>query len=103
MKTIAERIKFEREKRNMTQKQFALILDIKQGHYSRMESGLLRITSDQMLILHEKLGIDLHYLITGKYVKFNYNLDKMDLPELKNLNNEIFEEMEKRLNISKNG
>ena len=86
----------------MSQVQFASLLDIKQGHYSRIEKGTLRITSDQMLILHEKLGLDLHYLITGKYVKFTYNLDKMDLPELKKLNNEIFEELEKRLNI-KNG
>ena len=97
MKTIGERIRFEREKRGMTQSQFASLLEIKQGHYSRIETGTQRLTSDQMLILYDKLDIDLHYLITGKYVKFNYNLDKMTLSEIKKLNSEIIDELESRI------
>ena len=98
--TIGDRLKFEREKRVMTQVQFANILEMKQGQYSRIEMGTQGLTVDKLLLLNKKLGIDVNYIISGEYTKFNYNLDKMEMSELKKLHTDIFNEIESRLKTS---
>lgn len=98
MNSFAERIKFEREKRKMSQKQFALVMDMAQGQYSLIENGKLELSFEKMDILHKKLNIDLNYLVTGKFTKLDYGLDKMDVTELKKLMLDIANEFETRLN-----
>ncbi|WP_068598709.1 helix-turn-helix domain-containing protein [Vaginella massiliensis] len=99
MNDTAIRLKFERTKRNLTQREISLILNMSQGQYNRIENGLGELTNSKLELLHLKLGIDLNYLLTGKYSKLDFGLDKMDFQDLKKLNSDIFKEIESRLTI----
>lgn len=96
MITIHERLKFERTKRGMTQKDFAQVMEMNQGQYSLIEKGENNLTIEKMNLLNKKLKIDLNYLITGQYLRLDFGLDKMDFAQLKRLNTDIFIELESR-------
>ena len=96
MITIHERLKFERTKRGMTQKDFAQVMEMNQGQYSLIEKGENNLTIEKMNLLNKKLKIDLNYLITGQYLRLDFGLDKMDFAQLKRLNTDIFVELESR-------
>ncbi|WP_312208266.1 helix-turn-helix transcriptional regulator [Empedobacter sp.] len=98
MNTFHERLKFERTKRGMTQKEFGQILEITQSQMANIEKGINSLTVDKLVILHKKLGVDLNFLITGEYLRLDYGLDKMDFSQLKKLNADIFNELESRNN-----
>ncbi|ADX67006.1 Helix-turn-helix domain [Weeksella virosa] len=100
MNNISTRLKFERTKRNLTQREISLILNMSQGQYNRIENGLGELTNSKLELLHLKLGVDLNYLLTGKYSKLDFGLDKMDFQDLKKLNSEIFKELESRLAVN---
>ncbi|MEG0188495.1 MAG: helix-turn-helix transcriptional regulator [Bacilli bacterium] len=97
MSTIQRRLLFERKKRNLTQKEFAQVIDMDQSQYSMVENGKLNLTVEKMAILHKKLGIDLNFLITGEYTKLDFGIEKMDVKQLKKLNSDIFNELEQRI------
>lgn len=63
---IGERLQRARENLGCTQEAFAESLDVAAVHYQRLERGEYALTLDKMVVLHEKYGIDLNYLITGK-------------------------------------
>lgn len=65
-KQIGERLQRARENLGCTQETFAELLDVAAVHYQRLERGEYALTLDKMVILHEKYGVDLNYLITGK-------------------------------------
>ena len=96
MNIIHERLKFERTKRGMTQKEFAQVMEMNQGQYSLIEKGENNLTIEKMNLLNKKLKIDLNYLITGQYLRLDFGLDKMDFAQLKRLNTDIFIELESR-------
>lgn len=96
MNTIHERLKFERTKRGMTQKEFAEVMGMNQSHYSLIEKGDNNLTIDKMTLLNNKLKIDLNFLITGQYLRLDFGLDKMEFSQLKKLNTDIFNELERR-------
>lgn len=96
MNIIHERLKFERTKRGMTQKDFAQVMEMNQGQYSLIEKGENNLTIEKMNLLNKKLKIDLNYLITGQYLRLDFGLDKMDFAQLKRLNTDIFIELESR-------
>lgn len=63
---IGERLQRARENLGCTQEIFAESLDVAPVHYQRLERGEYALTLDKMVVLHEKYGVDLNYLITGK-------------------------------------
>lgn len=63
---IGEGLQKARENLGCTQETFAESLDVAAVHYQRLERGEYALTLDKMVVLHEKYGIDLNYLITGK-------------------------------------
>ncbi|MXV38967.1 helix-turn-helix domain-containing protein [Flavobacteriaceae bacterium Ap0902] len=101
--TFNERLKMERLRRNLTQTEMGLAMDMLQSQYSVIEKGTQSLTMDKLALLHNRLGVDLNYLITGNYTKLNYGLDKMPFSEIKKLNHEIFKELDKRINEYETG
>lgn len=63
---IGERLQSARENLGYTQEMFAEALNVEVVHYQRLERGEYALTLDKMVVLHEKYGIDLNYLIAGK-------------------------------------
>lgn len=56
--------KFRREK-DYTQEKMAEILGISPAYYGKIERGINSLSIKRLKILHDKLGIDITYLITG--------------------------------------
>ncbi|MCP4154414.1 MAG: helix-turn-helix transcriptional regulator [bacterium] len=65
-KKIGERIAKARGDREMRQIEFAEILNISRSNLSRIENGAVRPTLDILLILKNKLGISIDWMLTGK-------------------------------------
>lgn len=66
MVEIGLTIKRERERRNMTQKEFAEFLHVKQTQISKWESGDCNFTMSTLYIICDKLGLDLKISIEPK-------------------------------------
>lgn len=56
--------KFRREK-DYTQEKIAEILGISPAYYGKIERGINALSIKRLKILHDKLGLDITYLITG--------------------------------------
>lgn len=63
---IGERLRLMREEVNLTQDQMAELLDVSKAHYGLAERGNNCLSLSKYLILHEKFGTDLTYLLTGE-------------------------------------
>ena len=66
MVQIALAIKHERMARNMTQKEFAEFLHVKQAQVSKWESGDCNFTMSTLYLICDKLGLDLNIDIKPK-------------------------------------
>ena len=60
MNAIADRLKYIREKLNLTQGELALKLNISQQAYSRYERGLRRPSHKVLVALSEIFGLDVN-------------------------------------------
>lgn len=63
---IGERLRLMREELNLTQDQMAELLEVSKAHYGLAERGSNCLSLNKYLILHEKFGVDLTYLLTGQ-------------------------------------
>ena len=63
---IKERLKEERKKRKMTQKQIAEYLKIERGSYAKYETGANTPTLENMIKLAELYKVSIDYLV-GRY------------------------------------
>lgn len=59
------RLKEVRESMKLSQKAFGTLLGLSQGTYQKYESGLVSTPQEILEKLADKLGINLHWLITG--------------------------------------
>lgn len=75
-KAIGERLREYRHNRGMTQVEVAELLDISLNHYGNVERGEKFLAVDKLVLLYEKMGVDLTYLITGnKRNEYKIKLD----------------------------
>lgn len=63
---VAERLIQVRKELKKTQGEMADILNIVQSSYFRYESGASLLNSDKLNELHDNLGINIHWLLTGQ-------------------------------------
>lgn len=67
MGSIAGQLYLERIKRNMSQKEFAEILNVKQSLISRWESGDNNFTFHQVAKIFSRLGLEVDISFTTNY------------------------------------
>lgn len=65
-KQIGNRLLECRKELNYTQEQLAEMLGIGTAYYGKIERGEKCPSIERMILINEKLGMDLTYLITGK-------------------------------------
>lgn len=92
-KKIGIRLKKIRHRFNYTQEQFAEILEVSVAYYGKVERGIYGLSLAKLVLLYEKLDIDITYLLTGN-AKIENEFEKMfvDIP---------FDKQEKTLSLMK--
>lgn len=65
-KTMGERLREYRKKMNYTQEQVAELLDMSLTYYGKIERGINGLSIEKLALAHEKLDIDIAYLLTGE-------------------------------------
>lgn len=65
-KEMGERLREYRKKLNYTQEQTAELLDMSLTYYGKIERGINGLSIEKLLLAHEKLGVDISYLLTGE-------------------------------------
>lgn len=73
------RLRQERLRLNYTQEQIAEILNISTAYYGKIERGVHGLSLQKLLLINQKLDIDITYLITGQEktdFPFEYYLNK---------------------------
>lgn len=74
-KNIGNRLLIKRREIHYTQEQMAEALGVSTGFYGMIERGEKAPSIEKLIIMYEKLGIDITYLLTGKENEnqvFNY-------------------------------
>ena len=66
LKEIGERLRTSRKAKGLTQAQVADMLDMSCNFYGEIERGNCRLSIEKLLLVHQRLEIDLTYLITGE-------------------------------------
>ena len=66
---IGKRLRASRLNSNYTQEQMAEILEMSTAYYGKVERGLYGLSLTKLIIVNEKLDIDINYLLTGVYKK----------------------------------
>lgn len=66
LKDIGERLRTHRKKKGLTQAQVADILEMSCNFYGDIERGNCRLSIEKLMLVHERLGIDLTFLLTGE-------------------------------------
>lgn len=56
---IGNRIRILRNSRNISQRKLAKSMGISQAHLSNIETGRCHITIENLLIMHDLLGVDM--------------------------------------------
>jgi len=96
--TIGKRLKFIRQEKNITVKELSKILNVPErtiGSYERDEN----IPNGKFLILLlEKLSVNINWFLTGKGAAFNFSETTEYLKNNFNLNNESADKISKLLN-----
>lgn len=62
---IGDRLREHRERMGLTQKEAARLLGISETFYGEIERGNKRLPIERMILLREKMGADLTYILTG--------------------------------------
>jgi len=81
---VNERLKILRKSLNLSQKEFAEKLGIKQGSYSALETGSSKITNSSLLLLVNTYNVNTNWLLYGDGEMFlqsknNFDSIKTDL------------------------
>ncbi len=63
---IGDRLRAQREKMGLTQKQTAALLGISETYYGEIERGNKKLTIERVLLARKHLKLDPTYLITGE-------------------------------------
>lgn len=66
LKGIGERLRIARKAKGLTQAQVADMLEMSCNFYGEIERGNCRLSIEKLMLVHQKLEIDLTYLITGE-------------------------------------
>jgi len=104
LETIADRLKAIRSERGETQPIFAKFLEITPRTYIRYESAESTLDADSLLRIHNKLSIDINWLLSGVGEKYPVNLFQDQTNILKILcktENEFDSEMNNFIEASK--
>lgn len=72
---IGKRLKEARNNLGMTQAEVACTLSVTEEHYRKYESGATGLSTDKLLILFKKYGIDPTYLITGASQEDDFDVE----------------------------
>lgn len=63
---IGNRLRKHRKSKGLTQAETAELLQLSLNFYGDIERGKSRLSIEKMILAHEKLGIELTYLLTGE-------------------------------------
>lgn len=63
---IGSRLRDWRKSRHLTQAEVASLLEMSLNFYGDIERGRCRLSIEKIILVHEKLGIDPTYLLTGE-------------------------------------
>lgn len=72
---MGKRLRKSRIQANYTQEQMAEILEMSTAYYGKVERGVHGLSLAKLVIVNEKLDIDINYLLTG-VPKSYFSLDK---------------------------
>lgn len=72
---VGKRLRESRIGLGRTQAEIAVALGVSEEHYRKYESGATGLSTDKLLILYHKYGIDPTYLITGSCLKNEFDVD----------------------------
>ncbi|MDE6984928.1 MAG: helix-turn-helix domain-containing protein [Lachnospiraceae bacterium] len=64
-KNIGNRLLLERRERHYTQEQMAELIGVSTGFYGMIERGEKAPSIERLVLIYEKLGTDITYLLTG--------------------------------------
>lgn len=73
---MGKRLRISRNQLDYTQEQMADILGMSTAYYGKVERGVHGLSLAKLVIVNEKLDIDINYLLTG-IKKSNFSLDKV--------------------------
>lgn len=62
---IGKRLKQIRLNKGYTQEEFSEIIEISPAYYGKIERGCHGLFLEKLIMLHEKLDVDLTYVLTG--------------------------------------
>lgn len=62
---ISKRLKQIRLNKGYTQEEFSEIIEISPAYYGKIERGCHGLSLEKLILLHEKLDVDLTYVLTG--------------------------------------
>lgn len=72
---MGKRLREARNSLGRTQAEIAVSLGVSEEHYRKYESGATGLSADKILILYHEYGIDPTYLITGNWMKNDFDVD----------------------------
>lgn len=78
-KEMGHRLTLHRKKLHLTQEQVAELLNISIKHYSELERGLTGISVDMLILISNKLSINIDYLLKGDESKLNISNEFLNL------------------------
>lgn len=73
---MGKRLRMSRNQLDYTQEQMADILGMSTAYYGKVERGVHGLSLAKLVIVNEKLDIDVNYLLTG-IKKSDFSLDKV--------------------------
>ncbi len=63
---VGNRLREYRKSKGLTQAEVADILEMSLNFYGGIERGKSRLSIEKMILAHDRLGLDLTYLLTGE-------------------------------------
>ncbi|HJC56692.1 MAG TPA: helix-turn-helix domain-containing protein [Candidatus Eisenbergiella intestinipullorum] len=63
---IGDRLRLRREKLGLTQKEAAKLLEMSETFYGEIERGNRRLSIEKMILVRERMGISLTWLLAGR-------------------------------------
>lgn len=97
---IGSRLRDIRENLGYTQSKVAMLLNVCDEHYRKIESGSTGLTISKVIILYDELNIDPTFLLTGKRqdtCDIDYIMANSSKEEKNRFMKRVFEYMERML------
>ncbi len=63
---IGDRLRLRRNELGLTQKETAKLLEVSETFYGEVERGNRKLSIEKMLLVRERMGISLTWLLTGR-------------------------------------